>query len=233
METENVLLDDDFVKPHGIAPGKYAKISITDTGVGMDAATQEKIFDPFFTTKGTGRGTGLGLASAYGIIKNHGGMISVFSKPGEGSTFNIFLPASEKEAVIEKELPTDISTGEDTILLVDDEELVLEVNKELLKKIGYKVLIAKNGKAAIDLYEANKEEIDMVILDMIMPEMSGSATFDQLIRINPDIKVLLSSGYSVNGQATEILERGCSGFIQKPFSLGELSKKIRAVLDEK
>ena len=232
LETANVILDQNYVKPYFIEPGKYIKISITDTGIGMDKATQERIFDPFFTTKEMGRGTGLGLASSYGIIKNHGGYIDVYSEKGKGSTFIICLPASEKKVVTDSKFTNDVSKGTETILLVDDEEMIVEVGKELLKKIGYKVLIARSGETALQLYESNKDEIDMVILDMIMPEMGGGDTYDRLKAINPDIKVLLSSGYSINGQAAEILERGCNGFIQKPFNLANLSIKIRQILDE-
>ena len=231
LETENVRLDDGFVKPYELEPGKYVKIAVTDTGVGMDKVTQEKVFDPFFTTKEMGRGTGLGLASAYGIIKNHGGIINVDSVKGQGATFNIYLPASEKQVIKARELSIDIIKGTETILLVDDEEMIIDVGKELLKKIGYKVLIAKSGKAAVELYEANKDEIDMVILDMIMPDMGGGDTYDMLKAINPGIKVLLSSGYSINGQATEIMERGCNGFIQKPFNMRELSQIVREILN--
>jgi len=232
LETENVMLDDDFVKPYGTESGKYVKISITDTGVGMDKATRERIFDPFFTTKEMGRGTGLGLASAYGIINNHGGIIIVDSEKGAGATFNIYLPASEKKVIKKTEPPKEIIKGKETILLVDDEDMIIEVGKELLKRMGYKVLVAKSGQAAIELYKSNQDEIEMVILDMIMPEMDGGDTYDKLKKINPDIKALLSSGYSIDGQATEILKRGCDGFIQKPFNIKELSQKIRQVLDK-
>ncbi len=232
LETENVMLDDDFVKPYDVEPGKYVKISVTDTGVGMDKATQERIFNPFFTTKEMGRGTGLGLASAYGIIKNHGGIINVSSKKGKGATFNIYLPASEKEVVKDKALSIDIIKGTETILLVDDEDIIIDVSKELLKKLGYKVLIAKSGKSAVELYEGHKNEIDMVILDMTMPDMGGGDTYDRLKELYPNIKVLLSSGYSIDGQATEILERSCNGFIQKPFNISALSQKIREILDK-
>ena len=233
LETENVLLGDRFVKPYELEPGKYVKISITDTGVGMDKATLERVFEPFFTTKEMGRGTGLGLASAYGIIKNHGGIIIVSSEKGKGATFNIYLPASEREVFKEKELSEDILKGAETILLVDDEKMILDVGKELLKKLGYKVLVAKGGKAAVELYEANNEEIDMVILDMIMPHMGGGDTYDLMKTINPNIKILLSSGYSIDGQATEIMKRGCNGFIQKPFDMKGLSQKIREIFDKK
>ncbi len=232
LETENVTIDENYVKPFSIEPGRYVKISVTDTGVGMDKATREKIFDPFFTTKEMGRGTGLGLASVYGIIKNHGGFINVYSEKGHGTTFNIYLPASEKEVIEDKKPSVDILEGSETVLLVDDEDMIIEIAGELFKELGYKVLIARGGKEAIEIYEKNKERIDIVILDMIMPDMSGSVTYDRIKEIDPDIKVLLSSGYSINGQATEILNRGCNGFIQKPFKVKELSQKLREILDE-
>ena len=199
----------------------------------MDKATQKKIFDPFFTTKEMGRGTGLGLASSYGIIKNHGGFINVYSEKGHGTTFNIYLPASEKEVSEEKKPSGETVRGTETVLFVDDEDIIIEVAEELFKELGYKVLIARGGKEAVEIYEKNKDRIDMLVLDMIMPDMSGSVTYDRLKEIDPDIKVLLSSGYSINGQATEIMDRGCNGFIQKPFKLKELSQKLREVLDKK
>jgi PAS domain S-box-containing protein len=232
IQTENVIIDKDYIKPYQVEPGKYVKISITDTGVGMDKATQQRIFDPFFTTKEMGRGTGLGLASAYGIIKNHNGFIDVFSKRGEGTTFNIYLPASEKEAVKEEEVNEELFRGTETLLLVDDEDMIIDVGCGIIEKLGYKSLTAKSGKEAIGVYKKNHDKIDMVILDMIMPDMGGGKTYDKLKEINPDIKVLLSSGYSINGQATEILDRGCNGFIQKPFNMADLSKKIREILDK-
>ena len=233
LETENLTLDETDVKPFAVEPGKYVKISVTDTGVGMDKATREKIFEPFFTTKEMGRGTGLGLASAYGIIKNHGGFINVYSEKGHGATFNIYLPASEKEIIEEKKSVGDTSKGSETVLFVDDEDMIIEVAGELFEQLGYKVLIARSGKEAIEIYEKNKEQIDIVLLDMIMPDMSGSDTYDKLKEINPDVKVLLSSGYSMIGTATEIMDRGCSGFIQKPFKMKELSQKLREILDDK
>jgi signal transduction histidine kinase/ActR/RegA family two-component response regulator len=230
IHTENVTVDENYSKQCKMDPGKYVKISVTDTGVGMDEATRQRVFDPFFTTREMGRGTGLGLASAYGIIKNHGGIIDVYSEKGEGTTFNIYLPASEKKVIGEKELAEDVLKGHGTILLVDDEDIIVDVAKSILEQLGYTVLIARGGKEAIELYMKNRKEIDLVILDMIMPEVGGGDAYDRLKEINPDIKVLLSSGYSINGQATEILERGCNGFIQKPFSVGDLSKKIREIL---
>ena len=233
LETENVTLDETDVKPFSLEPGRYVKISVTDTGVGMDKATRERIFDPFFTTKEMGRGTGLGLASVYGIIKNHGGFISVYSEKGHGATFNIYFPASEKKVIEEKKPTGDLLRGSETVLFIDDEEMIIEVAEALLEQLGYKVLIAGSGKEAIEIYQENKERIDIVLLDMIMPDMNGGMTYNRMKEIDPDIKVLLSSGYSINGQATEILDRGCNGFIQKPFKMKELSQKLREILDEK
>jgi two-component system cell cycle sensor histidine kinase/response regulator CckA len=236
LETENVTLDDKSVKPFDLKAGRYVKISVTDTGVGMDKTTQQRIFEPFFTTKEMGRGTGLGLASVYGIITNHGGIITVESKRGEGATFIIYLPASDKELIKEEQfLPGEVLRGTDTVLLVDDEEMVLEVGEEILKELGYTVLMARSGNEAIDLLSKGPNlpsAPDLVILDMIMPGMAGGETYDRLKEIDPDIKVLLSSGYSIDGQAQEIMDRGCNGFIQKPFSMRELSGRIREILDK-
>jgi len=231
VQTENVTLDENYVNRFDAAPGRYVKVSVTDTGAGMDESTLQRIFDPFFTTREMGRGTGLGLASAYGIIKNHVGFINVYSEKGEGTTFNLYLPASTKEVIEETGLSGKVFTGSETILLVDDEDMIIDVGKEMLKTLGYKVLAADSGKEAIEIYQKNVNDIDMVVLDMIMPDMGGGETFDRLKEINPDIKLLLSSGYSINGQAREILERGCNSFVQKPFDMKQLSQKLREVLN--
>jgi two-component system cell cycle sensor histidine kinase/response regulator CckA len=231
IETENVILDEDYVKPYNAAPGNYVKLSVTDTGVGMDKATQKRIFDPFFTTKEMGRGTGLGLASAYGIITNHDGIINLYSTKGTGTTFNIYLPAVDGKPSREVKSFEDIVPGTESVLLVDDEDMILDVGKEMLKKLGYRVLLARSGEEALALYREKQNEIDVVILDMIMPETGGGETFDSLKIIKNDIKVLLSSGYSMHGEAQDIIERGCNGFIQKPFNIEDLSHKLRAVLE--
>jgi len=232
LQTDNVLLEEqDHDKPYTIGPGKYVRISVSDTGVGMDKATRERIFEPFFTTKAVGRGTGLGLASAYGIIKNHGGIINVYSEKGHGATFKIYLPASGKQLTKEKIRHETVLTGSETILLVDDEEMVAEIGKDMLEKLGYKTVVATGGNEAIKLLKTLRHEVDLVILDMIMPDMSGGETFNRLKAIKPDIKILLSSGYSLNGQASEIMQRGCNGFIQKPFNLKQISRKVREILD--
>ena len=232
FETANADLDDLFFKSHKLKPGNYVKISVTDTGVGMDEKTKLRIFEPFFTTKQMGRGTGLGLASAYGIIKGHGGVIAVESKIGVGSTFHIYLPATEKAVIKEKKKSEEIYLGHETILLVDDEEVITDVSREILETLGYTVMVAGSGREAIEIYKQHHGKIDLVIMDMIMPQMSGGEAFDVLKDINPDIKVILSSGYSLKGQAAKIIERGCRAFLQKPFSIKDLSKKVRSVLDE-
>ncbi len=200
----------------------------------MDEATQKKIFEAFFSTRGPDQGSGLGLASAYGIVKNHGGFINVYSEKGKGATFNIYLPASEKELVVEKpEMDRrKIQYGQGTILLVDDDDMIIDVGQKMLESIGYKVLIAQTGSDALDVYRKRKDEIDLIILDMIMPEMSGGETYERMRDIDAGVNVLLSSGYSINDQAKEILDRGCNGFIQKPYSLKDLSIVVRELLEE-
>ena len=234
IETENVTFDENFVKPLDIEPGNYVRIFITDTGVGMDEATQKRIFEPFFTTKEMGCSIGLGLASVYGIIKNHGGIINVYSIRGQGSTFNIYLPALEKKFIEEekKGIPDDLLRGEETILLVDDEDMIIDVGKQMLKRLGYSVLLARSGKEAVDVHEENKDKVDIVILDRIMPDMDGGKVYDRLKGTNLEIKVLLATGFSIDKQATEILNRGCNGFIQKPFNMKQLSHSLRKILDQ-
>jgi two-component system cell cycle sensor histidine kinase/response regulator CckA len=233
LRTMNVTDKEMRGKPYDVRAGNYVLMTVRDTGVGMDEKTMDRIFEPFFTTKGLSKGTGLGLASVYGMVKAHGGYIDVDSKKGKGTTFHIYLPASGEE-VPEKEAPREtIEEGTEAILLVDDEQMVLEVNQEMLEMMGYTVLAATGGKEAIALYKENNEVISLVILDMIMPDMSGGETYDHLKAINPNIKVLLSSGYSLDGEAEEILKRGCDGFIQKPFDIKEVSHKVREIVDKK
>jgi two-component system cell cycle sensor histidine kinase/response regulator CckA len=232
LETKNITLNGNESQPYHVKPGDYVRISVTDTGVGMDDRTQERIFEPFFTTKEMGRGTGLGLASAYGITQSHGGFINVRSAKGEGTTFVIHLPALKKK--IEEEVPPveRILKGHETILMVDDEDMILRPGIEMLKRLGYKVLSAQSGQEALEVFERYKKNTDLIILDMIMPGMSGGETYNLLKKIRPDVKVLLSSGYSASSEAIEILNQGCEGFIQKPFTIHQISCKLREILDK-
>ena len=231
IRTENRELDADLAAPRDLLPGRYVVTSVEDTGVGMDAATLERIFDPFFTTKGMGRGTGLGLASAYGIVQNHAGNIIVESKPGKGTTFSIFLPASGKTISETEEGNERPVRGSEDLLLVDDEEMVRKVGRQMLERLGYRVLVAESGPEALSVFREQGGRIGAVILDMIMPDMGGEETFRRLKEIDPGVRVLLCSGYSLDGQAREILDQGCRAFIQKPFDITDLSLQVRAVLD--
>ncbi len=231
LETAVVDFQDEASKSRGIDPGYYIKIMVTDNGIGMDENIQQKIFDPFFTTKDKSRGTGMGLASAYGIVKNHGGMITVKSAVGRGTTFEICLPASEERVIKEIVSDEEMMHGSETILLVDDEEMLLDVAKELISKLGYQVLVANSGEDSVRTIANPNKGIDLVIIDLIMPGMDGGQTFDQIREIRPQIPVMLCSGYALDGYASEIMSRGCNGFIQKPYNLSELSKKIRKILD--
>ena len=232
MKTENVNLIRPLASHHNVPPGRYVKITVEDTGCGMEESIRRRVFEPFFSTKQRGQGTGLGLASAYGIVRNHGGFITVDSIKDLGTTFTLFLPASKKQAVEKHPAPQQIFSGAGTVLLVDDEDMMLVVGRKMLEKLGYRVLTANSGQRAIDLFNRHRGQIKLVILDMIMPDMGGSEVYDTVKKIDPEVKVLLSSGYSVDGQATEILKKGCNGFIQKPFTLKSLSIKIREVLNK-
>lgn len=232
LQTGNVILDEKETVAHEASPGRYVRASVTDTGVGMDEETLKKIFDPFFTTREMGRGTGLGLASAYGIIKNHNGFIHVYSERDRGSTFTLYLPASDKDVPLEAKPEATIVAGTETVLLVDDERMILDVGRQMLESMGYRVHTAGSGQEALELFERERDHIHVIIVDMIMPGMSGAETFDRLKGIDPEVKVLLSSGYSLNGQAQSIMERGCGGFVQKPYNLVELSERIREILDK-
>ena len=230
IQTNNCRLDEKFVIPFHVNPGKYVEISVTDSGVGMDDETRKRIFDPFFTTKERGRGTGLGLASAYGIIKNHDGIIIVQSEKGKGTTFTIYLPASDKVVSEAPVSPQTQLSGTGTILLVDDEEMILDIGKSMLEKLGYHVLTADSGQTALDIVRQNSAEVDLVILDMIMPEMNGGETYKRLKEINPGIKVILCSGYSLDGVANDVLNQSSDGFLQKPFDIKKLSHKVQDAL---
>ena len=232
ITTTQVILDEDFCKPHKVRPGIFVRLSITDTGEGMDQAVLSRIFDPFFTTKEKARGTGLGLATAYGIIKNHGGIITVYSEKKRGATFNIYLPASGKRAEVDRPELSSLLKGTETVLLVDDEDIIIEVAAAMLKTLGYRVVVASSGKMALQALTDNESKIDLMILDVIMPEMEGGEVLERVRDIRPDLPVILSSGYPAGAQIDAVMKKGSKGFIQKPFSINELSVKIRSVLDE-
>jgi len=231
VATENVVFREPADLPFSVKPGRYVKTTVTDTGSGMDEPTRGRVFEPFFTTKEMGRGTGLGLASVYGIVKGHQGMLNVYSEPGRGATFSIYLPASDKAAVKDEPAPVCIVRGTETLMLVEDEDALRELNRELLESLGYAVLAAGSGREAVAIFEQKRGAIDLVVLDMVMPGMSGSRIFDRLRQIDPEVKVLLSSGYSLNGEAQRIMDRGCNGFLHKPFTIEQLSRKVREVLE--
>ncbi|MFP3929310.1 MAG: response regulator [Desulfobacteraceae bacterium] len=214
-----------------LSPGDYVVISIRDTGMGIDESIRSRIFEPFFTTKEVGKGTGLGLASAFGIVKKHGGTIRVESRLGQGTTFNVYLPASGAEVPTEEKTKTkELIKGSGTVLLVDDEAMILEVGTDLLKRLGYNVVTASSGPEAVDVFRERADEVDLVILDLVMPDMDGGKVYEALREIDPEVKALLASGHGLEGRATEVLEAGCDGFLQKPFNLDELSRKIGEVM---
>jgi PAS domain S-box-containing protein len=228
--SENVVVGDKLAHAADMPPGRYVHIEVRDSGHGMDEATRVRIFEPFFTTKKMGHGTGLGLASAFGIIKNHDGTITVESEVGEGTRFHIYLPAAPMEVSTPPKPASQVARGEGTILVVDDEPFILASLQDMLKELGYTVLVANGGLAALETFDTYEGPIDLVILDMIMPDMGGAETFDLIKAKRPAVKVLLASGYSINQLAEEIISRGCDGFLQKPFNLTKLSQMVRTVL---
>lgn len=214
--------------------GDYVRITLSDTGSGIAPEIQSQIFEPFFTTKEPGRGTGLGLSMVYGIIQNHGGYIDFKSQPGQGTTFDLFLPARTGVAIQEESSvlhPTVPPKGSETILIVDDEDIIRQLGADILEDVGYKVISAARGEEAVRLVQQRRKNIDLVVLDVIMPGMGGRETFRKLKEINPEIKVLLSSGYSTDGEVGEILKEGVGGIVQKPYKDEELIRMVRAVLD--
>lgn len=239
IETNNVTLTREYCRSHYWAkPGEFVCLSISDTGYGIEQYLLERIFDPFFTTKEQTRGTGLGLAMVYGIIKNHNGLINVYSEKGVGTTFKFYFPITEKpiEQSEKKteQLPTHSAkspTRRETILIVDDEEIVRNLVKTILDEQGYKTLTAANGEEALVIYKNNVPTINLVLLDLTMPKMNGTTTFTELKKIDKEVKVLLSSGYTIDGEAKMLINKGAIAFIQKPYSVKEILKKIREILD--
>jgi CheY-like chemotaxis protein len=233
--TKNVTLDDEYCGIHSEAkPGNYVLLAVSDTGHGMDRATIDHIFEPFYTTKELGRGTGLGLAMVYGIVKQHGGYITCYSEVERGATFNVYFPALEGQVEPDMErTPVRPSFGTETVLLVDDEDLVRDLGARILSKAGYQVLTATNGKEALDLFEKERRQLSLVILDLIMPVMGGKECLKELLKIDPQMKVLIASGFSADASTDETLELGAKAFVSKPFRFEELLRQVRKTLDQR
>jgi two-component system, cell cycle sensor histidine kinase and response regulator CckA len=225
IQTDEVDFSREFHNKSAKNPLPYIKVCVRDSGTGMPKDILNQIFEPFFTTKQEGKGTGLGLATVYGIVKNHHGYIFCESVPEEGTTFTLYFPVTKKTVMEEPKELTPVR-GTATVLVVDDEEHIRKLITRMLQNLGYTVLVAKNGRVAIDIYKEQKEAIDLILLDMIMPEMAGRETYHTLRDMNPDVKVLLASGYSQDKVAIELLQKGVLGFIQKPFRRQELSRVI-------
>ncbi|MBS3759706.1 MAG: PAS domain S-box protein, partial [Desulfobacterales bacterium] len=235
IETRNIILKQASDELPGAEPGPYVRLKVSDTGCGMDEETVKQIFDPFFTTKEIGKGTGLGLASVYGIVKSHGGYIQCSSRKNQGTSFKIYLPAvsqtkSETKASLKAAKP---KGGTETLLLVDDELPIREAASEILEHFGYQVWCAEDAERAIDLYKAHGDSIDMVILDLSMPGIGGNQCLQEILKLDPSAKILISSGYAADGLAKQALASGACGFIGKPYQTTELAEKIRTLLDDK
>jgi CheY-like chemotaxis protein len=217
------------------SPGRYLLTSITDQGVGMDKETERHAFEPFFTTKTMDGGTGMGLAAVIGTVESHGGMVDLESEVGRGTTLKVYLPLVEEAAPSRKTVGGQTKPAPDTknhILLVDDEELVRKVCDQMLSHLGYKVTTARNGTEAIEYYRKAWDRIDLVIMDMVMPDLSGRDTYLAMREINPKIRSILSSGYSIDHPEQETLNEGVVSFIQKPFNMDELSEKVAEALHQ-
>ncbi len=216
-------------KPYHVPRGTYLLLEVSDTGMGMDQETMKHIFEPFYTTKGLAKGTGLGLSSVYGIVKGHGGFIDLESEQGKGSIFRIYIPASEQPALREPDVPAPTTNTRRTALLVDDEPMIRDVGVKMMEKLGYRVYSAAGGREAVSFIERHKDEIGIVILDMIMPDMSGEQTYEAIEAVSPGVRVLLSSGYGLDKKIKDLLRLGCAGFIQKPFTMDDLSQKLSQI----
>ncbi|MBI2956486.1 MAG: response regulator [Acidobacteria bacterium] len=234
LETGNTEWDEAYCLQHrGARPGSYAMLAVSDTGVGMDAETRARIFEPFFTTKEKGKGTGLGLATVYGIVKQYGGYIWVYSEPGQGSTFKIYLPQVEavREAEALAEAAAGAPSGSETVLLVEDEEGVRKLSRQFLEQSGYTVLEASDPAAALWLAEQHPGRIDLLVTDVMMSQMGGREVAERLTQVRPEIKVLFVSGHTDDVVLRQGILDGGAAFLQKPFSRDALARKVREVLD--
>ncbi|MCL5884264.1 MAG: ATP-binding protein, partial [Deltaproteobacteria bacterium] len=233
VETGDVYLDEEYVRQNPyVKTGRYALLTVSDTGFGMDEKTRERVFDPFFTTKGPDKGTGLGLAMAYGIVKQHGGFIHLYSEPGKGTSFKVYFPAIEvpPDAVPAIRREEIVRGGTETILLAEDEEAIRSLVERTLKELGYTVLVARNGEEAVEIFRRNKE-IALAVLDVVMPRKGGKEAFEEMHKANPNLKVIFMSGYSANGIHDSFVLITGMPFLQKPFGPTTLARKIREILD--
>ena len=223
----------NFIIAHGYGkPGNYVLITISDTGKGMDEVTREHIFEPFFTTKEAGKGTGLGLAVVYGIIKQHEGFINVYSEPGQGTTFKIYLPLISADVEEEKKLVEELPVGgKETILLAEDDETVRTMTRIILENIGYEVITSIDGQDAVNTYKENKGKIHLLLFDIIMPKKTGKEAYDEIKAIQPDIKILFQSGYAPDIINQKLLLDDKMTVVFKPVTPVELLKQVRSVLD--
>ena len=232
IETANVEMDESYVHGHPLArPGHYVMLAVSDTGTGMDAATQARIFEPFFTTKEAGKGTGLGLATVYGIVRQSSGFIWVYSEPGHGTSFKIYLPRVDEPVSPAGAPAPQVVGGSETVLVVEDVAAVRAVTRQMLERQGYCVLEAANGATALSLARQHHSAIHLLVTDVVMPEVSGRELADQLVQLRPDMKVLFMSGYTDDAVVRHgILQEGIA-YLQKPFTPDTLARKVRAVLD--
>ncbi len=229
ISTRNVHIDDVTSKPLAdLSPGRYVSFEIEDNGKGMDGKTRQRLFDPFYTTKFQGRG--LGMAAVFGIIRNHDGWIKVDSEIGRGTLITVYLPIAADVHVQEKKDEVPVAPGTETILLVEDEDIVVEITRKMMTRLGYQIRVAQNGEEAMRISDDPQVNFDLVLLDMKLPDMDAKDIFFSLKKAHPDIKVIIFSGYALEGPVQEILDAGADGFIQKPFSFSTLSSQLRAVL---
>ncbi|MBI4774124.1 MAG: response regulator [Deltaproteobacteria bacterium] len=235
FEVERVTMDETDCRLHPGAPsGEYVQLMVSDTGHGMDKETLEHMYDPFYTTKEVGKGTGMGLAMVYGIVKNHGGYIGCYSEPNQGTSFKIYLPKLKKQnypAPDEDQPVQESAKGEETILIVDDEPALRDIAARILIRNGYQVFQAESGEAALELYQESPRRFDLVVLDIGMPGMGGLRCLERLRQIDPNSRVIIASGYSKNGPVSKSAGSRAAGYVSKPFTKAELLRAVRQVLD--
>ena len=235
IETANVFLGEEYAKTHlNVIPGNYVVLMLTDSGIGMDEETMSRIFEPFFTTKELDKGTGLGLSVVFGIVEQHGGFVRYYSQRGQGTTCKIYFPAIISGPNITrlklKEIPVG---GSETILIVDDEDQILDFLSRVLENSGYSVITARNGQEALERFLKYRNKLSLIILDLVMPEMDGKQCLEEVLRIDPSVKVMISSGFSANGKISNVMKIGAKAFVTKPYDIDQLLLKIREVIDAK